>query len=78
MSEQIKTLKMKLKFKTNINCGGCIKSVSGFINEVESIKEWNVDTENPEKILTVEGENITASSIIEAVEEAGFDIETVV
>ena len=69
---------MKLQFKTNINCNNCIRSVSGFINEVETIEEWKVDTDNPEKILTVTGENITASSIIEAVEEAGFDIEPVV
>ena len=66
---------MELKFKTNINCGSCVKSVSGFITEVQSIEEWNVDTDNPEKILTVTGENIAAKSIIEAVEEAGFDIE---
>lgn len=69
---------MKLKFKTNINCGSCIKSVSGFINEVQSIEEWQVDTDIPEKILTVTGENIAANSIIEAVEEAGFDIEVLV
>jgi len=69
---------MKLKFKTNINCGSCIKSVSGFINEVQSNEEWQVDTDNPEKILTVTGENIAANSIIEAVEEAGFDIEVLV
>ena len=69
---------MKLKFKTNINCGNCVKSVSGFINEVKSIEAWSVDTDIPEKILTVDGENITASSIIEVVEEAGFDIELMV
>ena len=68
---------MELKFKTNINCSGCVKSVSGFINEVQSIQDWKVDTDNPEKILSVIGENITASSIVEAVEEAGFDIELV-
>ena len=68
---------MKLKFKTNINCGNCVKSVSGFINEVPDIEEWTVDTENPEKILTVTGKQLTAQAIIEAVEEAGFDIELV-
>ena len=68
---------MKLKFKTNINCGACVKSVSAFINEVPSIEEWTVDTENPEKILTIQGENITPETIIEAIEEAGFDIELV-
>jgi copper chaperone len=68
---------MELKFKTNIKCGGCIKSVSGFINEVPSVAEWTVDTENPEKILTVKGENVTTEAVIEAVEDAGFDIEPV-
>ena len=68
---------MKLTFKTNINCQNCVKSVSSFINEVPSVEEWNVDTENPEKILTVTGENITPEAIVEAVEEAGFEIEAV-
>ena len=68
---------MKLTFKTNINCQNCVKSVSGFINEVPSVEEWNVDTENPEKILTVMGKDISPETIIEAVEEAGFEIEAV-
>ncbi len=68
---------MKLEFKTNINCGGCVKSVSNFINDVPSIEEWTVDTENPEKILTVKGE-VTPEKVIEAVEEAGFDIEPII
>ncbi len=66
---------MKLQFKTNINCGNCVRTVTGFINEVKGIEKWSVDTDNPEKILTVEGENLTAEAVIEAVEEAGFDIK---
>lgn len=65
---------MKLQFKTNINCGNCVRTVTGFINEVKGIEKWSVDTDNPEKILTVEGEALTAEAVIEAVEEAGFDI----
>lgn len=64
-----------LKFKTNINCGSCIKSVTGFIEDVDTIKKWAVDTDNPDKILTVEGESVQAAQVIEAVEDAGFDIE---
>ncbi len=64
-----------LEFKTNINCGGCIKSVSGFLNDVPQIENWKVDTDNPDKILTVTGENITAEIIIDTVYDAGFDIE---
>ena len=62
-------------FKTNINCGSCIRSVTGFIEDVPGLQEWTVDTENPEKILTVKGDNLSKEAVVEAVEDAGFDIE---
>lgn len=74
---KIEKMEKQLKFKTNINCNNCIRSVSGFLNDVEEIKRWEVDIANPEKILTVEGDEVTAEAVIEAVEEAGFDIERV-
>ena len=43
-----------LKFKTNINCGGCIATVTPVLNTLEGIFKWDVDTANREKILTVE------------------------
>ena len=64
----------KLQFKTNINCGNCIKSISPFLEEVAEISHWSVDTDNPDKILTVEGETITNELVIDTVEDAGFDI----
>ncbi len=64
----------KIQFKTNINCGNCIKAVTNFIEEVDGLQSWKVDTANPDKILTVEGK-VQAAAIIEAVEDAGFDIE---
>ena len=66
---------MKLQFKTNINCGNCVRTVTNFLNDVPGIETWQVDTDNPEKILTVEGEDVTTEAVIEAVEEAGFDIQ---
>ena len=74
--EKISTMD-KVRFKTNINCNNCVRSVTGFLNEVDSIDSWQVDIENPEKILTVEGEAIDIEAVIEAVEDAGFDIETI-
>jgi copper chaperone len=61
-----------LRFKTTINCGNCIRTVTPFLNEVEGIKSWNVDTENPDKILTVETD-LDAELIVETVEDIGFD-----
>lgn len=66
---------MTLAFKTNINCGNCLRTVTGFIQDVKGIDHWEVDLQNPEKILTVKGDTVTAQAVMEAVEEAGFDIE---
>lgn len=64
-----------LQFKTNINCGSCIKAVTPALNEQAGAGNWQVDTANPEKILTVTTDKLTAEQIVEAVENAGFEIQ---
>lgn len=66
-----------LQFKTNINCGGCVAKVTPYLNEEANIKNWKVDTINPQKILTVETESISAKEIIKVVSKAGFKAEEV-
>ena len=66
-----------LQFKTNINCKNCIRSITPFMEEVEGIASWVVNTENPDKILTVEVDALTTTDIIAVVEDAGFDIQVV-
>lgn len=61
-------------FKTNINCGSCVRAVTGFLDDVPGITIWRVDTDDPRKLLTVEGQAGRAE-IVRAVEEAGFEIE---
>lgn len=61
-----------LQFKTNINCGGCIAKVTPFLNQVEDIEDWRVDTANPDKILTINGEELSSELILETIEKAGF------
>jgi copper chaperone len=65
----------KLKFKTNINCSGCIQSVTPFLEAEKSIQNWQVDTRTADKILTVEGEAIQKEAVIQTVEKAGFHIQ---
>ncbi len=65
----------KLRYKTNINCNGCIKSVSPFLNELDNIDLWKVDIENPDKILEVALEDENESVVVEAVRKAGYEIE---
>jgi copper chaperone len=63
------------QFKTNINCGGCVTAVTRHLNENKEIVSWNVDTANPDKVLTVQTEKLDASQVKQLVEEAGFNAQ---
>lgn len=66
---------MKYQFKTNINCGGCVASVGPHLNANNEISHWEVDTQNPNKVLTVETDNLSAETVREVVKKAGFKAE---
>jgi copper chaperone len=66
---------MTVKFKTNINCGNCVNSVTPFLNEVDNIDLWKVDTNNPSKILEVQLDDQNKETVVDAVKKAGFEIE---
>lgn len=62
-----------LKFKTNIKCGGCVATVTPFLNQISEISRWEVDIDNPEKILTIEAnEQLNAETVVAALEKAGY------
>jgi copper chaperone len=63
------------KFKTNINCSNCIRTVSPFLNALDSIDEWKVDTDDPDKILTAEGDGLILEDVEAAVKKAGFNVQ---
>lgn len=64
-----------MKFKTNINCSGCVAKVTPFLNSTEGIQHWEVDTNIPEKVLTVQSAGITSEQVIATIQKAGFKIE---
>jgi copper chaperone len=66
-----------LKFKTNINCSNCVRTVTPHLNALMDVESWSVDTENPEKILSVESDTGDAKEVVEAVEKAGFEIKII-
>ncbi|WP_028297393.1 heavy-metal-associated domain-containing protein [Olivibacter sitiensis] len=61
-----------LKFKTNINCGGCVAKVTPALNSDEKITEWHVDTDNKDKILTVSGKTVDKEKVMELIAKTGF------
>lgn len=68
--------KQQFQFKTNINCGGCVAAVKPFLDKTEGIDNWNVDTANKDKILTVQSAGIAKEAIVAVVEKAGYKIQS--
>ncbi|MFT3948348.1 MAG: heavy-metal-associated domain-containing protein [Agriterribacter sp.] len=66
----------KLRFRTNINCSGCVATVKPFLDKAEGIMQWDVNTVDKNKVLTVQSEGITAQQVIDTVQKAGFKIES--
>jgi copper chaperone len=62
------------KFKTNIKCSGCVANVTPFLNEALGENNWEVDYNDPSKVLKVVGET-DKEKIIKAVEKAGYKAE---
>ena len=63
-----------LKFKTNIKCAGCVATVTPFLNEALGEQKWNVDYNDPSKVLTVNDVQ-DVNTVVRAVEKAGYRAE---
>jgi copper chaperone len=66
-----------VKYKTTIHCGGCLKSVTPFLNALDNVDAWTVNLDDPDKVLAVDLEDDNEYLIVEAVKKAGFEIEGV-
>ena len=64
-----------MQFKTNINCGGCLRGVTPFLDGQEKIQTWEVDLEHEDRILTVKSNELTEQEVQTIVAEAGFKAE---
>ncbi|MEJ7666924.1 MAG: hypothetical protein WKG07_49180 [Hymenobacter sp.] len=64
-----------LQFKTSINGGGCLKAEPApALNGEPAIQHWQVDTTNPNKILTV-STDLSPEQVRALVAEAGFEAQ---
>jgi len=63
-----------LKYKTNLICGNCVAAVKPHLDNNPKIRRWSVDTADPNKVLTVEGEDISTENVEQDVARAGFKV----
>lgn len=62
-------------FKTNIKCGGCIATVKPHLDKLTGINNWSVDISTPDKLLTIDTEEVSTDEICKTIENAGYKIE---
>ena len=65
------------KFKTNIQCSGCVAKVTPILNTLVGSDSWSVDTANSDKVLTIDNDSVTEESIMEQIQKAGYRIEII-
>jgi copper chaperone CopZ len=62
----------KLQFNTNIKCMGCVGAVSPELDAAVGPQQWEVDLVSPDKVLTVQGENLSQEAVVAALARAGY------
>ena len=64
-------------FKTNINCSGCLAKVAPALDAEKAIQKWEVDLHSPDKTLSVTSRGISVQQLMNAVRDAGYNIEPI-
>jgi len=64
-----------LTLKTNLNCGSCVAKVTPALNALSDITHWEVDTANPDKLLSVSGKGLKIETLQLALQSVGFEVK---
>lgn len=61
------------RYPTNLKCAKCVAAVTAGLDSQSAIQAWEVDTNAPEKWLTIEGD-LPAPEVDKILQRAGFSI----
>jgi len=62
------------RYKTDLHCGACVARVQPLLDAAPDVTRWAADTDGPQAVLTVEGENITAERVDALIRPAGYHV----
>lgn len=67
-----------LRFRTTIQCAGCVTAITPKMAGIEAIEKWHVDINSPDKILTVAvREDFSEERLQSELKEAGYFAEKI-
>lgn len=56
-----------------MTCGGCVKSVTRVLSELDGVAQADVSLENAQAVVSFDENKVQPAALVEAVEDAGFD-----
>ena len=56
-----------------MTCGGCVKSVTKVLNDLDGVRSATVSLENKNAQVEFDEDKIQMAQLVEAVEDAGYD-----
>lgn len=62
------------RYKTDLRCGACVESVRPLLDAAPDVTRWTADVSDPDKVLTVEGDGITAERVDALIRPAGYHV----
>ncbi len=67
----------ELKFKSNINCTGCLSKVRPVLDNEEKIETWEVNLQSDDRVLTVKTNDMEVKEVQEKLAEVGFEAKEI-
>jgi hypothetical protein len=62
------------RYKTNLRCSGCVSSITPAFDAALGSKHWTADVDSPDKVLTVEGDDVTPERVGPLLGKTGYAI----
>jgi copper chaperone CopZ len=64
-----------LTLKTDLHCSSCVNTVDPILSSDTSIKEYNIDLNHPDKLITIKGSSLNSQDVITRIRDAGYAAE---
>lgn len=61
-----------ITFKTDLHCSSCVGKVTPILQDDSSIKDFNINLDHPQKLITIHGTSLNSGILISKIENAGY------
>ncbi|MFO0806829.1 MAG: heavy-metal-associated domain-containing protein [Gemmataceae bacterium] len=65
---------MTRTYKTTLRCGGCVNTIAPLLDSASGIASWKADVESPDKLLTLDGDDVGRKRVESLLGQAGYTV----